>query len=133
MRCLTYGVAAIVALVGATSETRSDPVPAPEYQLEVSVFMCDPSITGLVPQAAVVVLRDRRGTPIFKGNTDAHGTILVPIDYRSLGVDYQLEARLDLGAGGYIGGLLTPHLHSKHYNLLIPTPVNIDKVVAGTR
>ena len=133
MKRAIYGFAVLFVVRAATYVSGANPKPAPEYQLEISVFLCDPGLKGPSPQGAVVVLRDTQGSPIFKGQTDAQGFIVIPIDYRSLDANYQLEARLDLGGGGYIGGILTPHLRSKHYNLLIPTPVNIDRIPVGPR
>lgn len=134
MRKVIYGFAAVLVIGAVADERGNDRKPAPEYQLEVSVFLCDSTSSGqLLRQPAEVVLRDKRGTPIFQGHTDSNGSITLPVDYRSLDASYQLEARLDLGHGEYIGGLLTPGLRSKHYDLFIPTPVNIDNVRVGAR
>jgi hypothetical protein len=113
---------AVFALLGGGVPGKGEV--APEYRLEVTVYLCDSRSDGrLVRQPAEVLLRDHEGKTIFRGTSDKDGAITVPVDYRSLNPSYQIEARLDLGLGEYIGGLITPSGRSKSYSVFIPTPV----------
>lgn len=132
---MTYRMSVALALLGLLNGGGPDKVAvSPEYRVEVTVYLCDARSDGrLVQQPAEVVLRDHEGKAGFRGSTDKEGRITLPVDYRSLDPSYQIEARLDLGRGEYVGGLITPTGRSKTYNVFIPTPVAVGDRVGPSR
>ncbi len=96
-----------------------------DHGIEVSVFVFEGGASPLAPQQADVVVRDGSGRIVFSGKTDIHGYLLIPLDYRAVDAKYEIEARLDLGHGDFLGGCRSMSASNQRYVVLIPSPAAV--------
>lgn len=109
-----------------TGSSRTAQATAPG-QLDVQVMLYQgASVEKLAPasvrQAATVALRSATGLVLYSGPTDTNGLAHVPLSGRPPGLGQQIEARLDLGDGYSIGGIVWTRPGVTKYRVAIAPP-----------
>jgi hypothetical protein len=102
------------ACVACSSTTRVSQF-HPQNDVTVNVVIMS-QVASPVP--AEVLLRDSGGAVLFRAITTS-GFLQLPLDYRAIQQGDSIEARVDMGPGGYIGSVVSLRPGVKAYRLAI--------------